>query len=202
MKIRSWVLLPCLFVAACGAAINTPFDDNNDDDPTSEYRQWGQFPWEQPGNPPPIFPPDDFLMPRIGRREQKKLLEESSIPLRELFKEYVGDETDEYRIWGKFPWERPQNPPPFVPPSDMMALSQIGRWWNQDYLQGKPEKGGARYSAQDDDDEYAAENTRERHASRKDRKFSRVARSVWNGKPWEKPWNPPPFLPDRYPGHA
>ncbi|XP_077513788.1 uncharacterized protein LOC144124786 [Amblyomma americanum] len=198
MKLAGPLVLTCLFAVACGAAFRTHLDNDNEDDKTSEYRQWGQFPWDQPGNPPPIFPPDDFLMPRTGRwRSLKRTSDDPSGPWRDILKEYQGDNSDEYRIWGKFPWERPQNPPPFVPPSDTMAFSQIGRQWNQDYLAGKPERP-ARYSGQDDDDEHTAE---EPLATFMDRKLTRVARSLWPGKPWQKPWNPPPFLPDPYPEH-
>uniref|UniRef100_A0A023FCV9 Putative secreted protein n=1 Tax=Amblyomma cajennense TaxID=34607 RepID=A0A023FCV9_AMBCJ len=154
MKLAGPLVFSCLLAVSCGAAFRTHLDNDNEDDKTSEYRQWGQFPWEQPGNPPPIFPPDDFLMPRTGRwRSLKRPSDDPSRPWRDILKEYQRDNTDEYRIWGKFPWERPGNPPPFVPPSDTLALSQIGRFWNQDYLAGKPERP-ARYSSQDGDGKF------------------------------------------------
>lgn len=184
--------------------------DHNDDD-ADEYRIWGKFPWERPGNPPPFLPPADTrTFSQIGRWWNQDVNGgRTGRFLRPLLAENKDENTDEYRLWGKFPWERPVNPPPFVPPPDTATFSQIGRWWNQEEIGELPIKL-SRDSVEDAFDEKMLKQNPTQDIEEKRSKFlpllppkghklTRVARSVWQNKPWEKPWNPPPFLPGRYP---
>ncbi|XP_072142688.1 uncharacterized protein [Dermacentor andersoni] len=184
---------------------------NNKDDDTDEYRMWGKFPWERPGNPPPFSPPADTMtFSQIGRwRNQDENAEKPWPSLRPFLSEIKDEDAEEYRLWGKFPWERPVNPPPFVPPPDTATFSQIGRWWNQEEIGKRPTKL-SRDSVEEryDEKEFKLSPTQNVEEKRgkflhlfpsKDHKLRRIARSVWQNKPWEKPWNPPPFLPGRYP---
>lgn len=186
------------------------FADNKEDE-ADEYRLWGKFPWERPGNPPPFVPPSDMTtFSQIGRWWNVDENEGNpGRPLSQFLSEKKDEDSDEYRLWGKFPWERPVNPPPFVPPPDTVSYSQIGRWWNQEETGKSPEEL-ARHQGDDRSDEKTLDQnpTQDIHEVRRkfvpsfpsrDQKLTRVARSIWQTKPWEKPWNPPPFLPGQYP---
>ncbi|XP_049517492.1 uncharacterized protein LOC119441694 isoform X1 [Dermacentor silvarum] len=245
MKLTGSLVFLGVLVGAYGAVLNSRNQDNEFEDAMRiHYRIWGENPWDYPGNPPPIFPPDDFLRySQIGHWwNQEKPWENPSRALRDALVGNKDDDADEYRIWGKFPWERPGNPPPFLPPADTRTFSQIGRWgnqdvngertgsflrpllaenkdtatfsqigrwWNQEEIGERPTKL-SRESFEDDYDEktFKQKPTQDVEEKRskflpllppKDHKLTRVARSVWQNKPWEKPWNPPPFLPGRYP---
>ncbi|XP_037562219.1 uncharacterized protein LOC119441694 isoform X3 [Dermacentor silvarum] len=135
MKLTGSLVFLGVLVGAYGAVLNSRNQDNEFEDAMRiHYRIWGENPWDYPGNPPPIFPPDDFLRySQIGHWwNQEKPWENPSRALRDALVGNKDDDADEYRIWGKFPWERPGNPPPFLPPADTRTFSQIGRWGNQD----------------------------------------------------------------------
>lgn len=180
------------------------------EDDADEYHSWGKFPWELPGNPPPFSPPADMTtLSQIGRwwnQDDNEGRPEKT--LSQLLSENKDDASDEYRLWGKFPWERPANPPPFVPPPDTAAFSQIGRWWNQEEIGQRPTKL-SRYLDELHKDEKLNQNPAQEVDERRsklvplfpsqDQKRTRTSRSVWQNKPWEKPWNPPPFLPSQNP---
>lgn len=151
-----------LYVSISGAAVHTNINGHNEED---EYRLWGKFPWDQPGNPPPFAPPDDFFPYSQIEREWAPS-EQDSEKLRPLSADSQGDTSEEYSSWHKYPWQRPGNPPPFMPPGDTQfsqigrwwvkddqegnqrtPYSQIGRWWNRDYLEGKTGRfDGTQYS--------------------------------------------------------
>ncbi|XP_077554801.1 uncharacterized protein LOC144169488 isoform X6 [Haemaphysalis longicornis] len=215
MKPAGCAVFFSLLLAISGAAVDSNTNKHSEED---EYRIWGKYPWDQPGNPPPFAPIDDFfLYSQAGQAEQDEKLRSSSV-------DPQGETTEEYRAWGRFPWERPGNPPPFVPPGDTQfsqigrwwvkddqegnhqtPYSQIGRWWNRDWLEGKsPRFSGIPII---DGNEYGAwgkfpwekPDSPLPVAPPADQQLSRSRRSLRPPKPWEKPWNPPPILPEPYP---
>ncbi|XP_037284856.2 uncharacterized protein LOC119177773 isoform X2 [Rhipicephalus microplus] len=210
MKLTGSVVFLGVVVGAYGAVLNSHQQNQDEDWAKIHYRIWGENPWDYPGNPPPIFPPEDFWRySQIGRWwNQERPWENPARPWRAAFADSKDDSANKYRLWGKFPWERPGNPPPFVPPADMMPFSQIGHSWSQDENSERPERLLNMFLSEKKEEHLYQKSTQDINEVRQklvplypptEWKLTRVARFISNNKPWEKPWNPPPFLPDRYP---
>ncbi|XP_077554798.1 uncharacterized protein LOC144169488 isoform X3 [Haemaphysalis longicornis] len=205
MKPAGCAVFFSLLLAISGAAVDSNTNKHSEED---EYRIWGKYPWDQPGNPPPFAPIDDFfLYSQAGQAEQDEKLRSSSV-------DPQGETTEEYRAWGRFPWERPGNPPPFVPPGDTQfsqigrwwvkddqegnhqtPYSQIGRWWNRDWLEGKsPRFSGTPYSQ-------IGRWWNRDWLEGKSPRFSAIPiidgneYGAWGKFPWEKPDSPLPVAP-------